>query len=128
MTAVLYLPIPKIRGNIKPLQEYDLCQIAQFNQYFPIFINLQDNRCIALGNVKRKIGNFGDENYQSWFEWWIVVGTVLVEGLFKQKTWIFKPESTKFIAKGIPQLFQRIIQTEGKYYFDAEDFIADESI
>ncbi|MGB3652316.1 MAG: hypothetical protein WBA41_14025, partial [Rivularia sp. (in: cyanobacteria)] len=56
---------------------------------------------------------------------------VLVEDtnkIFEQKTWILQPEETKVIAKGIPQLFERIIQAEGKYYFDADDFIADESV
>ncbi len=120
--------------NIKPLKNYIRCKIkmTETNSFFTIFINLKDNRCIAFGNVKRKIGNFGDENYQTWYEWWIVVGKpVLVEDrnkLFEQKTWILKPEETKVIAKGIPQLFERIIQAEGKYYFDAEDFIADESV
>lgn len=48
--------------------------------------------------------------------------------LFEPKKWILQPESTKVIAKGIPQLFERMIQADGKYYFDAEDFIADESV
>lgn len=116
--------------NIKSLQDYRRCKIAEINRFFTSFINLKDNRCIAFGNVRRKTGNWGDENYQTWFEWWIVVGTVLVEdeGLFKQKTWILKPESTKVIAKGILQFFERMIQADGKYYFDADDFIADESL
>ena len=43
-------------------------------------------------------------------------------------TWILKPEETKVIAKGIPQLLERTIQAEGRYYFDAEYFFPDESI
>ncbi len=119
--------------NIKPLKNYIRCKIkiAETNKSFTIFINLKDNRCIAFGSVRRKIGNFGDKDYQTWYEWRIIVGKpVLVEdkGLFQEKTWILKPESTKVIAKRIPQLFERIIQAEGKYYFDEEDFIADESV
>jgi len=118
--------------NIKTLQEYDLCQILEFNQYFTSFINLKDNRCVAFGNVYRDNGKFGTENYQNWDEWWIVVGRpVLVQepnAIFENKTWILKPEETKVIAKGISQLFERIIQAEGRYYFDAEDFIPNESL
>ncbi|MBV6627116.1 MAG: DUF4419 domain-containing protein [Rivularia sp. (in: Bacteria)] len=117
--------------NIKPLKNYIPCQITEINRYFTIFINLKDNRCIAFANVRRKHGSFGDEDYHTYFEWWIIVGKpVLVEDedLFEKKSWILKPESTKVIAKGIPQLFERMIQAGGKYYFDAEDFIADESL
>ena len=64
--------------NFKPLEDYTACKIAETNKSFTIFINLKDNRCIAFGNVRRKIGSFGDEDYQTWYEWWIVVGTVLV--------------------------------------------------
>ena len=97
--------------NIRILQEYDLCEIVEINQYFTIFINLKDNRCICFGDVIRESGNWTDEDYQTWFEWWIVVGKPILvedESLFKQKSWILKPESTKVIAKGIPQLFKRI--------------------
>ena len=117
---------------IKPLEDYTACKIAENHTSFTSFINLKDNRCIAFRSVRRKTGNFGDEDYQTWFEWWIVVGNpVLVKdenNLFEPKKWILKPESTKVIAKGMPQLFERIIQAEGKYYFDADDFIADESL
>jgi len=117
--------------KIKSLKDYTRCEIVEDYTEVTSFINLKDNRCIAFRNVRRKIGNFGDENFKTWFEWWIVVGKpVLVEGkgLFKQKKWILKPEETKVIGKGIPQLFERIIQAEGRYYFDAEDFVSDESI
>ncbi|MEL7242347.1 MAG: DUF4419 domain-containing protein [Cyanobacteria bacterium J06573_2] len=117
--------------NIRTLQEYDLCEIIEFNQYFTSFINLKDNRCICFGDVDIDSGDFGTENYQSWDEWWIVVGEpFLVEddSVIDGKSWILKPESTKVIAKGIPQLFERIIQSQGRYYFDAEDFVPDESI
>lgn len=110
--------------NIKPLQDYRRCKIAEINRFFTIFINLKDNRCIAFGSVRRKSGNWGDEDYQTWFEWWIVVGTVLVE----EKSWILKPESTCIYSQRIPQFFERMIQADGKYYFDADDFVADESV
>lgn len=45
-----------------------------------------------------------------------------------QKNGYYNQNQPAFIAKGIPQLFERIIQADGKYYFDAEDFIADESV
>ena len=117
--------------NIRTLQEYDLCEIVEVNQYFTNFINLKDNRCIAFGDVDRDSGDFGTENYQSWNEWWIVVSKPILvkdDGSIENKTWILKPESTKVIAKGIPQFFERMIQAEGRYYFDAEDFIPDESV
>ncbi|AFY58894.1 hypothetical protein Riv7116_6566 [Rivularia sp. PCC 7116] len=116
--------------NIKAFKEYTPCKITD-NKVFTIFIQLKDNRCIAFANIRRKNGKFGDKDYRTWFEWWIVVGKpILIEdkGSIESKSWILKPESTKMIAKGIPQLFERIIQAEGRYYFDAEDFIADESI
>ncbi|MDY6900417.1 MAG: DUF4419 domain-containing protein [Cyanobacteriota bacterium] len=118
--------------NIKPLKNYIRCKITTHYQNFTSFINLKDNRCIAFGSVRRKNGSFGDEDFQTWFEWWIVVGKpILVKdenSFFENKTWILQPESTKVIAKGIPQLFERIIQAQGRYYFDAEDFVPDESI
>ena len=46
-------------------EDYTRCKIAEINRFFPIFINFKDNRCIAFGIVRRKIGNFGDENYQT---------------------------------------------------------------
>lgn len=118
--------------NIKPLKNYIRCKITTHYQNFTSFINLEDNRCIAFGSVRRKNGSFGDENFKTWFEWWIVVGNpVLVKdenSFFENKSWILQPESTKVIAKGIPQLFERMIQAKGRYYFDAEDFIPDESV
>ncbi len=117
--------------NIKPFKDYTGCKIAENHTSFTSFIKLKDNRCIAFGSVRRKIGHWSDRDYQTWKELWIVVGTVLVEDtnkIFENKTWILQPEETKVIAKGIPQLFERIIQAEGKYYFDAEDFIPDESL
>ena len=117
--------------DIRTLQKYDLCQIVEFNQYFTSFINLKDNRCICFGDVYRDSGDFGTENYQSWDEWWIVVAKPILvkdDDSIGGKSWILKPEETKVIAKGIPQFFERIIQAEGRYYFDAEYFFPDESI
>ncbi|BAY86241.1 hypothetical protein NIES267_57470 [Calothrix parasitica NIES-267] len=118
--------------NIKPLKDYTPCKIYEINQYLTSFINLEDNRCIGFGTVIRKTGNREDGTRKIWEECWIFVGNpVLVEdenNLFENQTWILQPESTKVIAKGIPQLFERIIQAEGRYYFDAEDFVPNQSI
>jgi len=117
---------------IQPLKDFTRCKIAEVNQYLTSFMNLEDNRWIAFGTVIKRTGNREDGTRKIWEEWRIFVGkAVLIEdenNIFEEKTWILQPESTKVIAKGIPQLFERMIQAEGKYYFDAEDFVPDESV
>ncbi|MBD2542284.1 hypothetical protein H6G60_26345, partial [Coleofasciculus sp. FACHB-SPT36] len=42
--------------------------------------------------------------------------------------WTFRTEDVKVIAKGIPQLFERIAKANGQYYFDDPDFQPDDSL
>ena len=52
-------------------------------------------------------------------EWWIIVGRLQSDGFMAIQT---------VIAKGIPQLLERMISSRGRYYFDDPDFVSDGSL
>ncbi|MCL1474860.1 hypothetical protein LAY57_29990 [Argonema antarcticum A004/B2] len=99
------------------------------HKYATAFIDLKDGRCIAYVYVSRPRGNwqYGTDKYE--YEWWIIVGqpVSVLDSYSQREVKVLKPDKSGVIAKGIPQLFERIIQAKGRYYFDAPDFIPDDS-
>ncbi|WP_190465768.1 hypothetical protein [Planktothrix sp. FACHB-1355] len=115
--------------RVRSIQDYLLYIMYRPYKYATAFIDLNDGRCIAYADVSRSTGNWEDGTYKDYSEWWIIVGELMpfMDSTFKKEYKLLKPESAAVIAKGIPQLFERIIEAEGRYYFDAPDFIPDDS-
>ncbi len=74
------------------------------------FMDLSDGRQIAYLPMYR----FKERSH----EWWIIVGRLQSDGFMAIQ---------KVIAKGIPQLLERIASSRGRYYFDDPDFVSDGS-
>ena len=117
---------------IKTPEEYKPCKLSKYNQYFTSFVELKDNRYLAYSLIDRTFGKWYKDDYKTWSELWIIVGRNKIkkseDNLFGQDTTVLIPEETKLIAKGIPQLLERIIAVEGKYYFDDPSFTSDERL
>jgi Domain of unknown function (DUF4419) len=114
---------------IRPLGDYVYVDEILNTDYisFYHFADLKDGRCLAY-KYQRISGNQEDGTLKKWAEWWIVVSTPIkldTENTFSREQVIFRLEDTKIIATSIPQLFERILQADGKYYFDSPDFIPD---
>jgi Domain of unknown function (DUF4419) len=80
------------------------------------FMDLEDGRCIAYTAV-------------SCNEWWLVVGNPTSvdrppSPYHHGGTDVIIPDAV-VIAQSIPQLFERIFQAEGRYFFDDRSFIPD---
>ena len=114
---------------LKTPNEYLPCSVSSNNKSWTSFIDLKGDRCLAYSMVQRSIGKLSQENYKIWSEVWIIVGKPIVVQpdkeivLFHEKIVI---EEAKVVAKSISQLLEKIIAAEGKYYFDAPDFVADD--
>lgn len=115
---------------IRPMHNYvDIDTIVNtYNVSFYRFGDLKDGRCLAYKYQRRKSGSQEDGTFKKWAEWWVVVSTPITsdkKDIFSREQVIFSIENTKVIATSIPQLFERILQAEGKYYFDFPDFTPD---
>lgn len=82
-----------------------------FHIYMPAvhFMDLADGRAIAYVS-------FAPNKFERSY-WWIVVGTPEGEA--------FRQGSVTVIAKGFLQFFQRLLDADGRYYFDEPDFQPD---
>ncbi|MBD2743881.1 DUF4419 domain-containing protein [Coleofasciculus sp. FACHB-1120] len=111
----------ELKGTDKPFTGFIDIQGDRFTG----FIDIQGDRCIAYGYVRRL-----NSRNRLW-EWWVIVGKPVWEGtitIFGEEIWTFRTEDVKVIAKGIPQLFERIAKAKGQYYFDDPDFQPDDSL
>ncbi|WP_313931124.1 MULTISPECIES: DUF4419 domain-containing protein [Cyanophyceae] len=111
----------ELKGTDKPFTGFIDIQGDRFTR----FMDIEGDRCIAYGYVRRL-----NSRNRLW-EWWVIVGKPVWEEtdpIFGQEVWTFTTEDVKVIAKGIPQLFERIAKAKGKYYFDDPDFQPDDSL
>ena len=74
------------------------------------FMDLSDGRQIAY----LPMYGFKERSHEGW----IIVGRLRSDGFMAIQ---------KVIAKGIPQLLERIASSRGRYYFDDPDFVSDGS-
>ena len=115
---------------LRTLEECRPCCIPT-GKTFTRFIDLEGDRCLAYSIVQRSIGEWYQEHYKTWEEVWIIVGKPVIvrsqkEIILVQEQLVL--EEAKVIAKSIPQLLERIIAADGKYYFDAPDFVPDDDL
>ena len=111
--------------------EYLPCCAFNNDERWTSFIDLKGDRCLAYSVVERSIGKWYQEDYKTWSETWIIVGKPIVvkpdEEIFLKREEIVIKEA-KVIATSIPQLLTRMLAADGKYYFDAPDFIPDDEL
>jgi hypothetical protein len=83
-------------------------------------MRLNDGRCIAIATHYTPEG----------IVYWIVVGQPIDRPEFVEdqdhlpfvRQQYFLMQDTMAIAKGLPQLFERILESDGQYYFDNPSF------
>jgi len=87
------------------------------------FLDLPDGRIIGYSMVGiEEEGGSGEIRH----ECWIVVGRQETGvNLFNETTDILHPEKITVIAGSLCQFFQRVLQADGRYYFDRPDFVPD---
>lgn len=96
-------------------KSYELPEPLDYVRSAIPLIDLEDGRCIAY------VYNFRSGQCQ------IMLGKpVPYPNPYSPEELRFRLEDAVIIAKGIPQLLERIFQSEGHYYFDALTFVADE--
>lgn len=126
--------------------------ISLTSSYVTHFINLKDGRCIAYVKIRcaqsySEAGTFKPVPSK----WWVVLGkpipyaelvleeenpevnennlsSFLNDPTFYSNTIGLQLEDTKVIAKSIVQFFERMVEAEGRYYFDEPDFQPDDSL
>ena len=107
------------------------CQIYEIfgsNEFVTHFITLKDDRIVACGFISRSTGDFRNKTYKGWREVWIVVGKpVKVLNRRQKEREVLLPKYTIVIAKGLPQFLERVIEAEGRYYFDDPSFVPDDT-
>ncbi|MDY7012264.1 MAG: DUF4419 domain-containing protein [Cyanobacteriota bacterium] len=112
--------------KIRSLRNYTRYEELGVCLSFHGFIDLKDDRCIAFGYTSR----IANQRLKTRYEWWVVVGQTISQGkdLFGQERRAFKPEGTQVIATNMTQFFERILQAEGRYYFDDPEFVPERSL
>jgi hypothetical protein len=104
--------------HIRPLRAYRPCAISGVTH----FIDLKDGRCVAY--------KFDEHPNPSSEGVWVVVGKPQPEqgehtGQASERVQLEQP---KVIARGIAELFERIVRAQGAYYFDDPIFQVDDGL
>jgi hypothetical protein len=104
-------------------------EVLNFSSQPTVFIDLIDDRSIAFEFVSR-YSNLKDGTQRCTDEVWILLGQIVnrEHSLWEEEVKCLIPEDTIVIAKGIAELFTRIIHSEGCYYFNDPNFVPDESL
>jgi hypothetical protein len=96
---------------------YELPEPLDYARSATPLIDLEDGRCIAY------VHNFRSGQCQ------IMLGKpVPYPNPYSPEELRFRLEDVVIIAKGIPQLLERIFESEGHYYFDDPSFVTDEHL
>jgi hypothetical protein len=103
--------------------------VLNFSSQPTVFIDLMDDRSIAFEFVSRH-SNFKDGTQQRAKEVWILLGQLAntQHSSWKEEIKYFIAEDTIVIAKGIAELFTKILDSGRCYYFDDPNFVPDESL
>jgi hypothetical protein len=111
-------------GHAWQIVKYDNCktyELSEPHDYARSLIDLEDGRCIAY------VCSFSF--YIHWMKYWIILGKpVPYADPYCPQQLRFRLEDVVIIAKDIPQLLERIFESEGHYYFDDPTFIADDCL
>ena len=110
--------------SIRRSSDYEVCMLMGLNLRMTRFIDLADGRCIS-GIVLERYTKTPDGKRDGLEpQLWIVAG--------RPEKYIKKSDQTaavgmkrgesQVIAKGLEQLFERILKAEGGYFFDDSDF------
>ncbi|MEL6493841.1 MAG: DUF4419 domain-containing protein [Cyanobacteria bacterium J06623_7] len=111
--------------------EYLPCRNDNNNRHWTSFIDLKGDRCLAYRLIRRSVGKWHQEHYETWFETWIIIGKPVIVRQKKEIVLVQEKivlENAKLIAKSVPQFLERILAAEGKYYFDDPAFTPDEDL
>lgn len=103
-------------------REYAGCDIVGYGAC-NCFLDLADGRSIGFLTAP-KSKNRSSHWRRPLEDWWIVVGhPEPAKDIFAEPGEVFQKETTVVIATSLLQFFERILQAEGRYYFDSLDFV-----
>ncbi len=110
--------------NIRRSSDYEDCTLLGLNLGMTRFMDLPDGRCISCRVLERYTKTQDGTPGRPEEQLWIVVGRP--EKYFNNKTQTeafgMKRSEVTVIAKGLEQLFERIVNAKGGYFFDEPDF------
>ena len=105
--------------HIRRSSDYEDCMLLGLNLEMTRFIDLADGRCISCRVLERYTKPGWREE-----QLWIVVGRP--EKYFNKVTQTeaigMKRSESQVVAKGLEQLFERILKAGGRYFFDEPGF------
>jgi Domain of unknown function (DUF4419) len=115
--------------RIRRSSDYEDCMAPGLNLHLTHFIDLVDGRCISCG-VQKRYTKMPDGT-RGWMEeqLWIVVGRPEKYLYIITQTGVIglKRSEVTVIAKGLEQLFERILKAGGRYFFDEPGFTPEDS-
>jgi uncharacterized protein DUF4419 len=110
--------------SIRRSSDYEDCMLLGVNLKMTRFIDLSDGRCLSCRSIERppKTPDGTPGRYEE--QLWVVVGRP--EKCFNKFTKTegigLKRSETRVVAIGLEQLFERILQAGGRYFFDEPGF------
>jgi hypothetical protein len=116
--------------RIRRSSDYEDCTLLEPNLEMTRFIDLADGRCLFCLNhlrpTKMPDGMPGRMEEQLW----VVVGRPekYFDKFFRREAIGLKRGEAQVVAKGLEQLFERILNAEGKYFFDEPGFTPEDSL
>src|SRR5262249_29134368 len=115
--------------RIRQSSDYKDCMLLGLNLNMTSFIDLADGRCLSCRVLERFTkmpdGTPGRREEQLW----VAVGRPekYLDRVTQTEAVGLKRSEVKVIAKGLEQLFERILKAGGRYFFDDPDFAPEDS-
>jgi hypothetical protein len=110
--------------RIRQSNDYEKCMLLGLNVGMTRFIDLADGRCISCCVLERYAKP--PDGTRGWPEdqLWIVVGRPekYLDRVTQTEAVGLKRSESQVIAKGLEQLFERILKAGGRYFFDEPGF------
>ena len=115
--------------RIRRSSDYDDCMLLGLNLKMTRIIDLPDGRCLYCRPVERFTRMPDGTPGRLEEQFWVVVGRP--EKYFNKATQTeangLKRSETRVVAKGLEQLFERILKAGGRYFFDEPGFTPEDN-
>jgi len=115
--------------RIRRSSDYEDCMLLGLNLKMTRFIDLADGRCLSCRVLTRFTKTPDGTPGRPEAQLWVVVGRP--EKYFNKVTQTeaigLKRSEAQVVAKGLEQLFERILQAGGRYFFDEPGFTPEDS-
>ena len=110
--------------SIRRSSDYEVCMLMGLDLWMTRFIDLADGRCISCIVLERYTKTPDGKRGGPELQLWIVAGRPekYIKKSDKTEAIGMKRSESQVIAKGMEQLFERILKAEGRYFFDDPGF------